>query len=82
MTCTEVALLGTRPALNTQINRWSLPSLPAVVQLMRDEGATRWMPITTVPMGRGAENLDMLFQPFEIVGAIEALALCAERHFD
>jgi radical SAM protein with 4Fe4S-binding SPASM domain len=65
---------GLRPALNTQINRWSLASLPAVVQLMRDEGVTRWMPIITVPMGRGADNLDMLFEPFEIIGAIEALA--------
>jgi radical SAM protein with 4Fe4S-binding SPASM domain len=65
---------GLRPALNTQVNRWSLPSLPAVVQLMRDEGVGRWMPIITVPMGRGSENLDMLFQPFEIIGAIEALA--------
>lgn len=65
---------GLRPALNTQVNRWSLPSLPAVVQLMRDEGVERWMPIITVPMGRASENLDMLLQPYEILGAIESLA--------
>ena len=65
---------GLRPALNTQINRWSVDSLPEVVQMMRAEGVTRWMPIITVPMGRGADNLDMLFQPYEIPGAIEALA--------
>lgn len=65
---------GLRPSLNTQVNRWSVDSLPAVVQMMRDEGVTRWMPIITVPMGRGADNLDMLLQPFEIIHAIETLA--------
>jgi radical SAM protein with 4Fe4S-binding SPASM domain len=70
---------GLRPALNTQVNRWSLPSLPAVVQMMRDEGVERWMPIITVPMGRSAENLDMLWQPYELVEVIEQLAGHASR---
>jgi radical SAM protein with 4Fe4S-binding SPASM domain len=41
---------------------------------MRAEGVRRWMPIITVPMGRSADNLDMLFQPHEIPEAIETLA--------
>jgi radical SAM protein with 4Fe4S-binding SPASM domain len=73
-----LARAGLRPALNTQVNRWSVGSLGEVVAMMQREGVTRWMPIITVPMGRGADNLDMLLQPYEIPGAIEALAAQVE----
>jgi sulfatase maturation enzyme AslB (radical SAM superfamily) len=54
---------GLRPSLNTQVNRWSLPSMGSLVELMIAEGVCRWMPIITVPMGRSADNLEMLWQP-------------------
>lgn len=65
---------GLRPSLNTQVNRWSLPSLGALVELMIAEGVSRWMPIITVPMGRSADNVEMLWQPYELVEVIEQLA--------
>jgi radical SAM protein with 4Fe4S-binding SPASM domain len=70
---------GLRPALNTQVNRWSLPSMGSLVELMIAEGVERWMPIITVPMGRSAENLEMLWQPYELVEVIEQLAGHAQR---
>lgn len=70
---------GLRPSINTQVNRWSFASLGAVVDMMVSEGARAWMPIITVPMGRGADQVDMLFQPYQLVDVVAVLAEHASR---
>jgi radical SAM protein with 4Fe4S-binding SPASM domain len=73
---------GLRPSINTQVNRWSLASLPTLIDVMIREGVRAWMPIVTVPMGRGADHVEMLFQPYDLLDAIPALAEHAQRARD
>ena len=52
---------------NTQINRLSMPELPALASLLADMGSEAWQIQLTVPMGRGADRADLLLQPFELL---------------
>jgi radical SAM protein with 4Fe4S-binding SPASM domain len=56
-----------RVGMNTQINRLSMPELPALSQLLIDIGARGWQIQTTVPMGRGADRPQLLLQPYELL---------------
>lgn len=53
--------------MNTQINRLSMPELPALSQLLIDLGGLGWQIQLTVPMGRGADRPDMLLQPYDLL---------------
>lgn len=61
-------------SMNTQINRLSLPELPALSQLLIDLGAIGWQIQITVPMGRGADRPDMLLQPYDLLDVFPLLS--------
>lgn len=60
--------------MNSQINRLSMPELPALSQLLIDLGASGWQIQITVPMGRGADRPEMLLQPYDLLELFPLLA--------
>lgn len=63
---------------NTQINRASLPELPAIAQLLVDRGGVAWQVQLTVPMGRAADRPDLLLQPLDLLEVFPLLAWLRE----
>ncbi len=66
-------------AVNTQINRLSLPDQPRLHERLLDAGVQAWQWGLTVPMGRAVEQADWLLQPAELVEAYEVLAVVARQ---
>jgi nif11-class peptide radical SAM maturase 3 len=64
---------------NTQINRLSAPEFPQIYECIRDAGARAWQIQLTVPMGRGADNAEILLQPSELLDLYPMLARVARR---
>lgn len=56
-----------RLATNTQINRLSMPELPALADLLAEIGSKAWQIQLTVPMGRAADRPELLLQPYELL---------------
>lgn len=63
-----------RLSTNTQINRLSLPELPALATLLAELGSEAWQIQITVPMGRGADRPDLLLQPPDLLELFPLLA--------
>jgi radical SAM protein with 4Fe4S-binding SPASM domain len=63
----RVSAAGLRLCANTQINRLSLPELPALADLLVELGARAWQIQLTVPMGRAADRPDLLLQPYDLL---------------
>jgi radical SAM protein with 4Fe4S-binding SPASM domain len=66
-------------ATNTQINRLSMPDLPAVLEQMAISGARSWQVQLTVAMGRAADEPDVLLQPYDLLELFPLLGRLAER---
>ncbi len=56
-----------RLTANSQINRLSMPELPAMADLLVDLGAAGWQVQMTVPMGRAADRPELLLQPSDFL---------------
>lgn len=63
----RVAASPIRLANNTQINRMSMPELPALAQILADIGSKAWQIQITVAMGRAADRPELLLQPYELL---------------
>lgn len=63
----RVAKTPMRLATNTQINRLSMPELPALADLLIEIGSRAWQLQLTVAMGRAADRPDMLPQPYDLL---------------
>lgn len=70
---------GVPTAVNSQINRRSLPELEALYDTARDAGAHAWQIQLTVPMGRAADRPELLLQPYELLELFPRLAAIAAR---
>lgn len=71
--------VGLPVSVNTQINRLSLPDLPAVLELLGEHGAHSWQLQLTVPMGRGADEPDVLLEPYDMLELFPLLAALKKR---
>ncbi len=73
---------GLRVACNTQLNRLSVPHLPAIVEMLAERNIHAWQIQLTVPMGRAADEPEVLLQPYELLDLFPLLAQmvlrCAE----
>ncbi|MEX1367950.1 MAG: radical SAM protein [Nannocystaceae bacterium] len=58
---------GIKLGINTQINRLSMPELPAVAQLAVDLHSINWLVQLTVAMGHAADRPELLLQPFHLL---------------
>lgn len=63
----RVAASPIRLATNTQINKLSMPELPAIADLLGEIGSKAWQIQLTVPMGRAADRPDLLVQPTDLL---------------
>jgi radical SAM protein with 4Fe4S-binding SPASM domain len=63
----EIRDAGMTPTVNTQVNRLTLPDLPAVLERIGAAGAKAWQVQITVPMGRAADDFDMVLQPHDLL---------------
>ena len=63
----RVAKSPIRLTFNTQINRLSMPELPAIADLLIETGGKAWQLQLTVPMGRAADRPDLLLQPYDLL---------------
>lgn len=73
---------GVRMAVNTQVNRMTFGALDGLFQTLVAHGITRWQPIMTVPMGRAADEPELVLQPYELLEVFPKLAelkLAADR---
>jgi len=65
---------GVAVAVNTQINRLSVPDLPDVLDLAIESGAHTWQVALTVAMGRAADEPEVLLQPYDLLELFPLLA--------
>ncbi|MCB9627386.1 MAG: radical SAM protein [Sandaracinaceae bacterium] len=70
----RVAASGIHLSVNTQINRLSLPELPALARLMAELGADDWRVQLTVPLGNAADRADLVLQPVDLLDLFPLLA--------
>lgn len=70
---------GIAVSTNTQINRLSMPELPQVFELLADAGAHSWQIQLTVPMGRAADEPDVLLQPYDLLELFPLLGELQQR---
>lgn len=70
---------GMRVACNTQINRLSLPCLPELLETIAANGIHAWQLQITVPMGRAADEPDVLLQPYDLLDVLPMLARLRAR---
>ena len=65
-------------SVNTQVNRLSLPELPALARLVAELGATDWRVQLTVPLGDAADRADLMLQPLDLLDLFPLLAWIQE----
>lgn len=71
--------LGMNVACNTQINRLSLPHLPAILELLGELGIQAWQYQLTVPMGRAADEPEVLVEPYDMLEIVPLMASLKPR---
>lgn len=77
-----IAAHGIDLSVNTQINRLSMPELPAIADLLGEIGARSWMVILTAAMGRAADRLPLLLQPHHLLHLFPLLAAIKREQLD
>jgi radical SAM protein with 4Fe4S-binding SPASM domain len=70
---------GLKVSANTQINRLSMPVLGHVLETIAAAGVRDWQIQLTVPMGRAADEPDVLLQPYELLELFPLLAELKKR---
>jgi radical SAM protein with 4Fe4S-binding SPASM domain len=70
---------GVGVSVNTQINRLSVPDLPEVLEILIANGCHSWQIQLTVAMGRGADEPDVLLQPYDLAVLFPLLVKLKQR---
>ncbi len=78
----RIAASRIRLTVNTQVNRLSLPEVPAVASLLAELGARAWQIQITVPMGRAADRPDLLLQPEDLLDFYPLLVWVKQERLD
>ncbi len=73
---------GMRVSCNTQINQWNRHQLPALLGQLLDAGVTAWQPQLTAPLGRAADEHELVLQPYHLLELFPVLAALADRCHD
>ena len=71
--------VGVRVSANTQINRLSAPQLPELLETLIAHGVHSWQIQITVPMGRAADEPDVLLQPYDLLELFPVLGRLQDR---
>jgi len=78
-TAEHLRCAGIDATCNTQVNRRTIVDLPELYQELLRAGVTAWQLQLTVPLGRAADEPDLLLQPCEFLVVFPVLARIAER---
>ena len=78
----RVARSPMRVSFNTQINRLSMPELPAIADLLVSVGGKAWQLQITVPMGRAADRPELLLQPYDLLELFPLLVWIRQTKLD
>ena len=78
----RVAKSPIRLSFNTQINRLSMPELPAIADLLVELGGKAGQLQLTVPMGRAADRPDLLLQPYDLLELFPLLVWIKQTKLD
>lgn len=70
---------GIRVSANTQVNRLSMPELPAILEDIIAAGIHSWQIQLTVAMGRAADEPEILLQPYDLLELFPLLAQLKAR---
>lgn len=70
---------GIRVYNNTQINRLTWPDLPDLLEVLIEHGTRAWQIMVTVPMGRAADEPDVLLQPYDLLEVFPLLSKLKHR---
>ncbi|HET6281464.1 MAG TPA: radical SAM protein [Polyangia bacterium] len=70
---------GITISVNTQINRLSIPELPAILETIIAAGARAWQVQLTTAMGRAAEQPELLPQPSDLLHLFPLLVQLKRR---
>lgn len=70
---------GLSVSCNTQLNRLSVPHLPGIVETIAALGVSGWQIQLTVPMGRAADEPEVLLQPEDLLELFPLLATLRQR---
>jgi len=70
---------GLQIAVNTQINRLNLVDLPGVFDVLQRLSAHGWQVQLTVPVGRAADEPEVILQPHDLLELFPLLASLKER---
>lgn len=71
--------VGMQRSVITQLNRLSAPGLEDALDVAIRLGAAAWKFMLTVPMGRAADEPDVLLQPYDLLTLQPALAKAVAR---
>jgi len=71
--------VGVGICVNTQVNRLSIPELPAILETAIAAGARAWQVQLTAAMGRAADQPDLLPQPSDLLELFPMLARLKAR---
>jgi radical SAM protein with 4Fe4S-binding SPASM domain len=66
-------------SVNTQINRRNRAELPPLLETIIGAGARAWQIALTVPMGRAADDPELLLQPYDLLDLFPVLAELKHR---
>jgi radical SAM protein with 4Fe4S-binding SPASM domain len=70
---------GLRTSCNTQINRLSVPLMDKILDAIAAAGVTSWQVQLTGPIGRAADEPDILLQPYDLLEVFPRLAALKQR---
>jgi radical SAM protein with 4Fe4S-binding SPASM domain len=70
---------GMALSCNTQINRLSMPLLEGILETVAGLGIRGWQIQLTVPMGRAADEPEILVQPYDLLELFPRLAALKKR---
>jgi radical SAM protein with 4Fe4S-binding SPASM domain len=73
----SLGLAGVATAVNTQINRRSVGELSQILDTVVEARAQSWQVQLTVPMGRAADDPELILQPYELIDLFPRLAALA-----
>ena len=73
---------GLSLSINSQINRLSLPELPAIAETLVNLEVVGWQVMLTVPMGRAADRPLLLLQPYHLLSLIPLLLEIRDNIFN
>jgi radical SAM protein with 4Fe4S-binding SPASM domain len=75
----ELRAQGFTTVVNTQLNRLSVPQLPALMERLIQAGVRSWRFQLTVAMGRAADQHEILLQPWEVPEVLRGCQELARR---